>query len=202
MRTKSYPGTLPNNPDIAPPGTVIQLAYRKVIDVHSTVEWEHDLFVDTYHEFCMQAQFYDQSGALATYEELVRAFPRAEKLHGLVSTAAIGYLRKLNQTIPDVVNLSGKPWIPFENFQFEIVGSHRHLRDKHRVAITFFSKEVLWIASYHDRLLVAPVDQHELLIAGQKIQPDSVTLNTNIFIHSFQWIGYDRDETTFPHLFS
>ncbi|MCB0600521.1 MAG: hypothetical protein KDC28_04815 [Saprospiraceae bacterium] len=202
MRTQSGYGPLLTGPDLTSAGTVIQLAYRKVIDVHSTAIWERDLFADTYSEFCMQAQFYDQSGELATFDELVKAFPRAEKLHGLVSTVAIGYLRKLGQTIPDLVNLAGKPWIPFEQFGFEIIGSHRQKRGEHRVAITFYSKEMLWLASYHDRLLVAPVDQLGLFLAGEKIQPDSVTMNASVFIHTLQNIAYDRDETTIPDLLS
>jgi len=39
---------------------IIRLCYRKVIDVNSVNAWDKLVFNDTYTEFLLQSQFYNQ----------------------------------------------------------------------------------------------------------------------------------------------
>jgi hypothetical protein len=68
----------------------------------------------------MQAQRIDPGGTFRTFGELLENLPNADQLHYLASTAAIGYIRQLNDVMPDIANAYGKLCLPFKNFKFEI----------------------------------------------------------------------------------
>lgn len=134
---------------------LIRLCYRKIIDTQSAAPWEKLVFEDTYKEYKMQAQFYDAEKKYSTFALLIQHFPNAEKLHGLVSTAAVGYLRQLNGKVPDIMNALGKLFLPFENFRFEIINSDIRDKSKHQVAINFYSDPLLWHDTIGSQLLVS-----------------------------------------------
>ncbi|GAB3990283.1 hypothetical protein GCM10028807_17110 [Spirosoma daeguense] len=147
---------------------LIHLSYRKIIDASSQKLWDKYVFEDTYMEFYMQAQFYNQENKFTTFQELLDNVPNADRLHFQTSTAAIGYIRQLQGQIPDVLNTSGKLCLPFTQFKFEII--HSHLTDKlaHKIAILFYSEPVTWIDTIGDMLLIAYGDQCEAFQQGQK----------------------------------
>jgi hypothetical protein len=99
---------------------IIRLSYCIIIDSTSRNAWDKLVFEDTYTEFLMQSQYYNQDKKYYTFSELIANVPAAEKLHFLVSSAVIGYLKQLNGKIPDILNTQGKQFLSFTNYMFEI----------------------------------------------------------------------------------
>ncbi|GAB4043600.1 hypothetical protein [Spirosoma jeollabukense] len=165
---------------------LIRLCYRKIIDAASQKAWDKFVFEDTYMEFFMQAQFYNQENQYATFQELVEHVPHADKLHYLTSTAAIGYIRQLNQLIPDIANVSGKLCLPFTQFKFDIIQSHVQNKEAHKIAIAFYSDPLTWIDTLNNQLFIAYGDQREALRDGKEIDTDMIALQPYLSISSFQ----------------
>jgi len=160
---------------------IITLCYRKVIDSSSVKPWDTLVFEDSYTEFKMQAQLYNQEKKYRTFAELLQHAPGAEKLHFLVSAAVIGYLQQLNEIIPDILNNLGKHFLRFNQFQFEIINSDIQDKTKHQVAFNFYSEPLVW----HDTI------QNYLLVSEKKAGEEEIL--TNLFqlqpylnIHSLQ----------------
>ncbi len=164
----------------------IRLCYKKIIDVIAQKQWEKYVFEDTYREFFMQSQFYNQEGKYHTFHELVANVPGADKLHYLVSTAAINYIRQLNDLIPDITNAHQKLCLPFKNFRFEIIESHAQRKEEHKVAIYFYSEPITWIETIDNHLLIAYGNQKEAINNSEEIQTDLVALQAYLSISSFQ----------------
>jgi len=154
---------------------IIQLCYRKIIDNNSNEAWEQYIFEDTYTEFLMQAQFYNQEKKYTTFGELIANVPGVEKLNFLVSTSVIGYLRQLNDTVPDILNSLGKTFLPFKNFRFEIINSDIKNKAAHQVAVNFYSKPLIWLDTVDNRLLVSmqteEINKDEMLTEMFQLQP-------------------------------
>ncbi len=134
---------------------IIRFCYRKIIDSSSQKIWDKYVFDSTYTEFLLQAQFYNQQKKYTTFGELIQHVPNAEKLHFLVSASITGYLRQLNETVPDIVNNLGRQFLSFKNYNFEIINSDIKNKNDHRVAINFFSEPLLWHDTIGDYLLVS-----------------------------------------------
>ncbi|OIN60760.1 hypothetical protein [Arsenicibacter rosenii] len=164
---------------------LIRLSYRKLIDASSVKTWDQYVFEDTWKEFYMQSQFYNQAGSCQTFQELLDQVPGADRLHYLTSTAAAGYIRQLNQVIPDIANVSGKLCLPFSQFRFEIVHSHVSRKEAHKVAISFYSDPLTWIDTIGNNLLIAYGDQREALSAGQELETDMIALQPYLSVSFF-----------------
>lgn len=132
---------------------IITLQYRKIFDKNVQRTWDKYIFDDTHLEYVMKSQFY--STEHKTFKEILKAKPDAEKLHYLVSLAALNHLRALENLMPDVLNLVGNRCIPFENFKFEILQSHQEDKSKHRIMIDFFSKPLIWLDTIDNKMLLA-----------------------------------------------
>lgn len=150
----------------------IRLLYRKIIDTNSTQVWEKYIFDATYTEFLMQAQLYNQNKKYNTYAELKNNVAGAEKLNFLTSAAAVGYVKQLNGTMPDILNNVGKHFLKFENYKFEIINSDISDKSKHRIAIEFVSNPVVWLNTIGSQLLVA---------ADEKTDPADDAVFTHVF---------------------
>jgi hypothetical protein len=136
----------------------IRLAYRKIIDVNAQKQWEKYVFEDSYKEFRMQVQLYNQERKYSTFGELITHVPNAEKLHFLVGGSVVGYLKQLNGKIPDIVNAIGKHFLPFRNYRFEIINSDIKNKEKHQVAINFLTEPLTWHDTIGTQLLVSLPD--------------------------------------------
>jgi len=134
---------------------IITVCYRKVIDVNSVGLWDRLVFNDTYTEFLMQVQNFDQEKRHNTFSQLIQYIPDAAKLHFLVSSACIGYLQQLNETIPDITNILGKQFLTFKSFHFEIINSDIHNKSFHQIAINFYSEPLVWHETIDNYLLVS-----------------------------------------------
>lgn len=140
---------------------IIRLLYRKVIDANAQKAWEQHVFNDSYAEFLLQAQFYNQEKKYNTFAELLTHVPDAEKLHFLVSPAITGYLKQLNGKVPDILNNIGKQFLPFKNFRFEIINSDIRNKARHQVAVNFLSEPLTWHDTIGNQLLVAVNDDRD-----------------------------------------
>jgi hypothetical protein len=133
----------------------IILCYRKIIDARATGPWEQLVFEDTYREFRMQAQYFNQQQQYRSFGELLLHAPGAEKLPFLVSAAVRGYLQQLNGLVPDIANNLGQLFLKFSNFQFEIINSDLLDKSKHQVAVNFYADPLVWHDTIGDYLLVS-----------------------------------------------
>ena len=163
-----------------------RLSYCKIIDISSQKNWDKAVFEETYQEFFIQAQQYDQSNTYQTLQDLLDNVPKAEQLHYLTSRVAMGYLNQLNQVMPDVVNAFNKPCLPFTQFKFEILSSHVKQKEAHKIAIYFYSDPLTWLDTIDNKLLIAYGDQREALRSGSEVSTDLVALQPYLSIWSFQ----------------
>lgn len=155
----------------------ITLCYRKIIDIHASKPWEKLVFEDTYTEFRMQAQLFNQEKKYRSFGELLQYVPRADQLHFLVSAAVRGYVQQLNGLVPDVLDNLGRHFLKFSQFKFEIINSDLLDKARHQVAINFYSDPLRWHDTIGTQLLVseAAIEESERL--------------TNLFsLHPFQSI--------------
>ncbi|MDQ6480308.1 hypothetical protein [Dyadobacter sp. LHD-138] len=163
---------------------LIQLCYRKIIDADAQKVWDKYVFEDTWMEFFMQAQTYNQEGQYNTFQEITENVPAASNLNYLVSTAAINYIRQLKDIVPDIVNVYGKLCLPFNRFRFEII--HADLKDKdgYKIAVYFYSEPVTWIDTLDGKLLIAYGDQRENLQSGTEVETEMIALQPYLNISS------------------
>lgn len=133
----------------------ITLCYRKIITRANSQHWDKLVFEDSYSEFRMQAQYFNQSGEYDTYAQLVWHVPGAKKLPFLVEPAVTGYIILLKEVIPDILDNLGKHFLKFSSFRFELINSSLSDPDKHQVAINFFSAPMIWHDTIGDCLLVS-----------------------------------------------
>lgn len=134
---------------------IIRLCYRKIIDASSQAVWDKYVFEDSYKEFLMQAQFYNQEKKYGSFAELLLNVPGAERLHFLVSASVTGYVQQLNGLIPDVLDNLGRHFLKFKNFRFEIINSDIKNKTTHQVAVNFFSDPLYWHDTIDNFLLLS-----------------------------------------------
>jgi hypothetical protein len=153
------------------PKKVIILCYRKIIDISNTNPWDQYVHEDSFTEFKMQAQLYNQEQKYNTFAEMLLNVPNADKLHFLVSGAIMGYIQQLKGIIPDVLDNLGRRFLTFENFRFELINSDINKIEKHKIGINFFSKPQIW----HDTI------DNQLLISQLKTEEEGEEIFTNLF---------------------
>lgn len=164
---------------------IIRLVYTKVIDAFSVGVWEKGVFEHTHKEFYMQAQQFDQQGKYNTFQEMQKNLSKADNLHYLVSTACMGYIQQLNGRFPEVLNTMGKYCVPFHNFKFEIIQSHRTDHKQHKVALHFYSDSLIWIDSLGGQMIIAQETELEKLKSGQPVDTETIITLPNLGIASF-----------------
>lgn len=133
----------------------VRFCYRKIIDASSDNIWDKLVWESTYEEYRLQSQNYASSNSQLSYSSLVQKFPAAEKLPFLVSAAAVGYIKQLNNVVPDVKSKLGKLFLPFNEFNFEIIESSFDFPQLHRIAISFYSYEMQILDAFGSELLLA-----------------------------------------------
>lgn len=159
---------------------IITLQYRKIFDKNVQKTWDKYVFDDTHLEYVMKSQFY--STEHKTFKDLLKAKPDAEKLHYLVSLAALNHLRALENLMPDVLNVVGNRCVPFENFKFEILQSHQEDKSKHRIMIDFFSKPLIWLETIDNKLLLAVAKKE----SNENLETFMLEMQPNLMINNIQ----------------
>lgn len=155
---------------------IIRLSYRKIIDHSSQKPWERAVFDASHLEFYMQAQRVDTAGKYETFRQLADQLQAGEQLQYLTSTAVIGYIRQLNDLVPDIPNAHGKLCLPFRNFRFEIIDSHIQEKKQHRIAIVFYSDPLTWIDMVSNQYLIAYGDKSVAIAEGQEVETDLIPM--------------------------
>src|SRR5687768_15679715 len=158
---------------------IITLSYRKIIDAESAQPWEKMVFEDSYQEFRMQFQYFNQQKKYNSFAALIAENPGAGALHFLVSAAVTGYIRQLNGSVPDILNNSGKRFLTFSDFRFEIINSDMNDIKKHQVAIHFFSQPLQWHETIGYYLLVSDPGQN-----GEELQTQLFQFVPFLSIHT------------------
>mgnify|MGYP003526142350 CR=1 FL=1 len=162
-------------------GSIIQFCYRKIIDVNSSKAWERLVFEDSYTEFKMQCQRFNEAG-VNSFSEMLQKNDMAMQLHFLVSAAAVPYVKYLDGKIPDVQDALGRTFLPFLTFRFEIIQSDIKDNSKHSVAINFFSEPVNWMASIGNSMLLNIDNQKD----NEALLTHTLALTPFLSICSFQ----------------
>lgn len=124
----------------------IKLAFRIVIDHQSNMIWDRYVFDDTYFEYKIQHQvFDDKENPVKNYWELLQKNPNAERIPFLLSGAADNYIRQLGGIIRSLPDVLGTTFFTFENYKVDLVSSHLEDPSKHKIGITFYSPAFLLI---------------------------------------------------------
>ncbi len=164
---------------------IIRLCYRKIIDHSVTEAWDRAVFDATHMEFYMQAQRLDPTGKYTTFKELYDNIPDAQHLHYLASSAAMGYIKLLNDIIPDIKNQLGELCLPFHDFKLEILQSHLEHKSFHKISISFFSDPLSWINTVGERILISKGDRSESLRSGLEIDTDLIAIVPKLSISHY-----------------
>jgi len=154
---------------------LIRLLYRKIIDAGSQDPWEQLVFEETYKEFLMQAQRFNPERKYHTFAGLINNVPGANQLSFLISPAVTGYLKQLNGKMPNIVNVTGRHFMPFKSYRFEMINSDIRDKTRHQVGINFISEPLTWYDTIGDKLLVSAEsrmnEQNEILTEMFVMQP-------------------------------
>lgn len=136
--------------------TKIRLAYRIVIDTNAMFLWDKYVFEDTYNEYLMQNQLFNsKENPKNTFRELLSENEKANQLHFLVGTAAAGYVEQLKGNFHRVTDVLGNSFLPFLNYQLDIINTDITDRTKHKIGITFFSPLLILVDIINSCYLVS-----------------------------------------------
>jgi len=173
------------------PDRTITLCYRKIIDSSAVKPWEKMVFEDTYAEFRLQAQYYNQEQKYRSYGELLQHVPGADKLPFLVSAAMRGYLQQLKDIVPDIVDNLGRHFLPFSKFQFELINSDLLDKARHQIGINFYSEPLRWHDTLGAYLLVSLQPQ-----VASDVLTHLVALQPYLAIYSLQAEAQNHEADT------
>lgn len=158
--------------------TKIRLAYRIVIDHNAVLTWDKFVFEDTYREYLLQHQLFNpKQNQLPTFRELLAQNQEAEQLHYLVGIAANNYVQQLKGKLHRVTDVLGKNFLPFTNYELDIVNTDIFDRTKHKIGMTFYSPWLLLIDIVNDCYLVSEATE-----AHQDLQTTMFPVQPNLAI--------------------
>jgi len=138
---------------------IITLCYRKIIDINVVKPWDKLVFDDSYAEFKIQAQQISYGTPYTSYAELLRNVPAAKNLSALVTPAISSYVQQLNETVPEILNNLGRRFLIFRQFQFELINSDINDKNKHQIAVNFFTEPLVWYDTISNYLLIGHLSQ-------------------------------------------
>lgn len=121
----------------------VKLAFRIVIHQESTLSWDKYVFEDTYFEYKIQHQvFDDKENAVKNYWELLAKNPHAERIPFLLSSSVVNYISQLNGEIKSLPDVLGNTFFPIESFKLDLISSHTEDPSKHKIGLTFYTPEL------------------------------------------------------------
>lgn len=134
----------------------IRLAFRIVIDGNSEMLWDRYIFEDTWFEYKIQHQvFDDQENPVKNYWELLQKNPNTKQIPFLLSGAISTYVAQLEGEIKSLPDVLGTTFFPFENFKLDVISSHTEDVSKHKVGLTFFSPELILLDIIDQKYLLS-----------------------------------------------
>ena len=164
---------------------IIKFSFQKIIEEVPASLWDKYVFDATWMEYRMQAANFNLQNKETLFTSIVRENPKAVQLHDAVSTAAVGYIRQLQELIPGLVNAHGKTVVPFKNFKFSIIQSDMMDSKLHKIEIIFISEPVTLIDVFNNQYLIAIGDKQEELNAGKEVATELVPQTDRLSIFSF-----------------
>lgn len=136
---------------------LIKLVYRQVIDASSGTAFENTVFNDSYEEFLLQSQAYNQQNSFTSFEQMVANNPKANSLHYKVGFSIGLYVKGLNGRVNGLQDSFNK-YIPFISHQFEIIASDISNKTLHKVALLYQTDTLTLIDYIGNNLLLATGD--------------------------------------------
>jgi len=134
----------------------IKLAFRIVIDQNSTMPWDKFVFEDTYFEYKIQHQvFNDKENPVKNYWELSAKNPNAEKIPFLLSASVVNYVSQLNGEIKSLPDVLGNTFFPIDTFKLDLISSNIEDSSKHKIGLTFYTPELLLIDIIDNKYLLS-----------------------------------------------
>lgn len=134
----------------------IKLAFRIVIDQNSEMIWDKYIFEDTYFEYKIQHQVFDnKENPVKNYWELLAKNPYAERIPFLLSSAVVNYVSQLNGEIKSLPDILGNTFFPIENFKLDLISSNLEDSSKHKIGLTFYTLELLLIDIIDNKYLLS-----------------------------------------------
>ncbi|AZB18848.1 hypothetical protein EG352_14195 [Chryseobacterium indologenes] len=142
----------------------IKLAFRLIIDQSSTLAWDKYIFEDTYFEYRVQHQvFDDKKDTVDNYWELLIKNPSAAKIPFLLSAVVSNYVAQLNGSIKSLPDVLGTTFFPIETFRLDLISSNIKEASKHKLGITFYTPTLLLIDIIDNKYLLSKgTDQDHL----------------------------------------
>jgi hypothetical protein len=162
---------------------LIKLAYKQIIGAPPAGTFEREVFNDSYSEFLLQMQVYNQEGAFTTFREVVAADPKASSLHYKVGFAIGLYVKSLNYQIPNRQDSLEPIPIPFSTHQFAIINSDTTNKTKHKVSIIYTTDTLLLLDCMGDHLLLSFESPSK---AEEQLETFLVKLVPNLSITSYK----------------
>ncbi|MFT4024438.1 MAG: hypothetical protein QM664_11710 [Flavihumibacter sp.] len=134
----------------------IKIAYRVVLDGSAGLNWEQLVYESSYREYRMQHQTYQKAGRpVQTYKELLAVNPAAQNIPFIIGASIEGYIQQLGGVIPGVADQLNANFLPFVNYKVDVISSDFSDRSKHKIAITFFSPMMVFLAEVNGALVVS-----------------------------------------------
>lgn len=134
----------------------IKLAFRIVIDQNSKMVWDKYVFDDTYFEYKIQHQvFDDKDNSVKNYWELLAKNPNAERIPYILSSAVTNYVQQLGGVIRSLPDVLGTTFFPFENFKLDLISSNIQDPGKHKIGLTFYTPELLLLDIIDNKYLLS-----------------------------------------------
>ncbi|MGQ2982340.1 hypothetical protein [Flavobacterium sp.] len=129
---------------------------RTVIDSNSQNPWDRYIFEDSYREYLMQQQLYnDKDNPKNTFRELLAENPKAEKLHFLTGMAAEHYVSQRKGSFYRVTDVLGSTFFPFTGYKLDIINTDITDISRHKVGITLFSPLLSYVGIVNNCYLVS-----------------------------------------------
>lgn len=133
----------------------IKLAFRIVIDRTSEVVWDRYVFEDTYFEYKIQHQVFDDpENPVKNYWELLANNPHAGKIPFLLSSAVSNYVSQLKGEIRSLPDVLGNTFFPVESFTLDLISSNVEDPLKHKIGLTFHTPDLLLIDIIDNKYLL------------------------------------------------
>lgn len=170
---------------------IIKIAIRQVIDASSTGDFERKVFHDSYCEFLLQAQSYNQDNRFQTFREILDNNPKANSLHYKVGFAIGLFVKELNGAMPGVHDTLGNS-LAFAGHRFEIISSNVTQKAAHRVALIYESAPLILLHVAGEYLLLTKEN-----FTGQPLATFVVKLREDLSVTEYQEINDDEGSIKF-----
>ena len=160
----------------------IKLAYRQIIDANSVGNFEKKIFHDSYAEFLLKIQNYNQENKFTKFSDIVAADGRANSLHYKCSFAILHHIETLKNKIPGLSDAAGRMSIPFEVPEFKVLESGITDKSLHKVAVIYTTGTFTLLNSFGEYLVLAEGDKSA---NDEAVETFTIKLQDNLSVISY-----------------